>query len=150
LFPKAAISDYLEISDHPVDNFARELTALEDLDNFVNSIWRVVEQCQTSQIAHNLFLARGRTSGLLRAILWPRRSVYTAKSLSPLDSVAMTNGDSYNIAVAELAGMFVVAGDEVAEQLVQHGGLFKALKHERLSSDVINHLIASLSRDKMQ
>ncbi|TPP61811.1 GDP-D-glucose phosphorylase 1 [Fasciola gigantica] len=147
LLPKRNLQNYLEVRGHPVDNFARELTSLEDLENFVDSIWRVVEQCQILRIAHNLFLARGKNTGFLRAIIWPRRSVYTAKSLGPTDANSSANTDGYNIAVAELAGMFVVASDNVAEQLAQHQGLLSALEDEKLPSDVTSRLVNELCGD---
>lgn len=70
--------------------------------------------------------------------MWPRRSVYTTKSLSP------TNENGYNVAVAELAGMFVVANDDIAERLVRNRNVFGALEREKLPAEVVDRLIVEL------
>ncbi|CAL8103384.1 unnamed protein product [Calicophoron daubneyi] len=139
--PRTATPSFFEIPEHPVHNFVLELHSAEEIDQFVDKIWSVVLACQNADIAHNLFLARSRSSGLLRAVLWPRRAVDTPKSTGP----NMT-GPGYNVAVAELAGMFVVASDEVALQLRSEGPS-EVLKAERLSDEDIKRVESKLQHE---
>ncbi|KAK4473495.1 hypothetical protein MN116_002858 [Schistosoma mekongi] len=69
----------------------------------------VISSCQHLQIAHNVFAGRSKSSGYVRVVIWPRCSVYEVKNLFTTDSEA----GSY-VAVAELAGMMVVASENVA------------------------------------
>ncbi|XP_018649442.1 hypothetical protein Smp_144250 [Schistosoma mansoni] len=102
-------SFYYELVNHPVDNFVLELTDLTGLDRFVNYLWIVISSCQDLQIAHNVFVARSKSTGFVRVVVWPRCSVFETKNLSTIDSEP-----SFYVAVAELAGMMVVVNEDVA------------------------------------
>ncbi|KAA3671386.1 GDP-D-glucose phosphorylase [Paragonimus westermani] len=126
---------YLELSEHPIHNFVIELTDVNNLNEFVNTIWDVVDACQSEKIAHNLFLSRVvNTCGNVRAVLWPRRSVFEPKAIGET-----ANEQGYNLAVAELAGMYVVANEQVARRITPKE-LESSLLAERLSEDVIRRL----------
>ncbi|KAF5394764.1 GDP-D-glucose phosphorylase 1 [Paragonimus heterotremus] len=126
---------YSELPEHPVHNFVVELTNVNNLNEFVNTIWNVVDACQSERIAHNLFLSRVvNTCGNVRAVLWPRRSVFEPKAIGEA-----ANEQGYNLAVAELAGMYVVANEQVAKRITPKE-LESSLLAERLSGDVIHRL----------
>ncbi|KAG5454124.1 GDP-D-glucose phosphorylase 1 [Clonorchis sinensis] len=140
---KPNLPAYSELPEHPVHNFTFELSTVDGIGQFIDSIWRVIEACHSGEIAHNLFLARvlnhKSNHGLLRAVLWPRRSVYTPKTVGSEDKIET----GYNVAVAELAGMFVVASHEVAAGMCQ-ATVLRALTAERVSEEVIKSLEAKL------
>ncbi|OON20856.1 hypothetical protein X801_03256, partial [Opisthorchis viverrini] len=140
---KPNLPAYSELPEHPVHNFTFELSTVDGIGQFIDSIWRVIEACQSEEIAHNLFLARvlnhKSNHGLLRAVVWPRRSVYTPKTVGSENKI----GTGYNVAVAELAGMFVVASHEVAADMCQ-ATVLRALTAERVSDEVIKSLETKL------
>ncbi|KAL5965547.1 GDP-D-glucose phosphorylase 1 [Taenia solium] len=104
-------------------------------------LWALVERCQEMRIAHNLFAARNIT-GALRVVLWLRRSVYGSKTYHRRP----TSRDQWtlNVAVTELAGMFVVPDEAAARPLSLPGGLCEIYIDERLSRQEIAQLEASL------
>ncbi|RTG86208.1 GDP-D-glucose phosphorylase, partial [Schistosoma bovis] len=125
---------YYELVNHPVDNFVLELTDLTELDRFVNYSWIVISSCQHLQIAHNVFVARSKSTGCVRVVVWPRCSVFEVKNLSTLDSEP-----SFYVAVAELAGMMVVASEDVACTL-NFDKVETILRSERLPRGTIHAL----------
>ncbi|CAH8459469.1 unnamed protein product [Schistosoma turkestanicum] len=131
-------SSYYELVDHPVDNFVLELTDLKELDRFVDHLWIVVSSCQHLQIAHNVFVARSKSTGFVRVVVWPRCSVFEVKNLSTVDSEP-----SFYVAVAELAGMMVVAGEDVACTL-NFDKVESILRNERLPRSTIHALECKL------
>uniref|UniRef100_A0A3Q0KP12 GDP-D-glucose phosphorylase 1 n=1 Tax=Schistosoma mansoni TaxID=6183 RepID=A0A3Q0KP12_SCHMA len=127
-------SFYYELVNHPVDNFVLELTDLTGLDRFVNYLWIVISSCQDLQIAHNVFVARSKSTGFVRVVVWPRCSVFETKNLSTIDSEP-----SFYVAVAELAGMMVVVNEDVACTL-NFDKVESILRSERLPRSTINAL----------
>ncbi|CAH8489249.1 unnamed protein product [Schistosoma rodhaini] len=127
-------SFYYELVNHPVDNFVLELTDLTELDRFVNYLWIVISSCQDLQIAHNVFVARSKSTGFVRVVVWPRCSVFETKNLSTIDSEP-----SFYVAVAELAGMMVVVNEDVACTL-NFDKVESILRSERLPRSTINAL----------
>ncbi|CAH8481172.1 unnamed protein product [Schistosoma guineensis] len=125
---------YYELVNHPVDNFVLELTDLTELDRFVNYSWIVISSCQHLQIAHNVFVARSKSTGCVRVVVWPRCSVFEVKNLSTIDSEP-----SFYVAVAELAGMMVVASEDVACTL-NFDKVETILRSERLPRGTIHAL----------
>ncbi|VDP47543.1 unnamed protein product [Schistosoma margrebowiei] len=125
---------YYELVNHPVDNFVLELTDLTELDRFVNYLWIVISSCQHLQIAHNVFVARSKSTGCVRVVVWPRCSVFEVKNLSTFDSEP-----SFYVAVAELAGMMVVASEDVACTL-NFDKVESILHSERLPRSTIHAL----------
>lgn len=93
------------------------------------------------KIAHNLFAARNIT-GALRVVLWLRRSVYGAKAHQR--RLASQDQCAFNVAVAELAGMFVVPDEATAHPLSLPGNLHEIYIDERLDRRKIAQLEASL------
>ncbi|CAH8449440.1 unnamed protein product [Dicrocoelium dendriticum] len=133
--PKLNISDYQELVDHPVPNFVAQLNNLSDLDEFINILWRLVDACHSEDIAHNLVMVRAvRTDATLRAVLWPRRSVYEVKAVG-----SDSNASTLSVAVAELSGMFVVKTDEMAQRMVP-AEISAVLQAERVTDDVLQRL----------
>lgn len=71
-------------------------------------LWIVIRCCQELQIAHNFLLCRSKANGAMRAVVWPRRSFTGPKQDA--------DGRGYNVAVAELSGMMVVASENVIDK----------------------------------
>ncbi|VDL93641.1 unnamed protein product [Schistocephalus solidus] len=109
---------------------------------FFRHLWRVIESCQQLKIAHNLFAARNG-QGVLRVVLWPRRSVLKAKAVGPAPGTVTSRG--YNVAVAELAGMMLVADEATCAALRQEGALAAVLMNERLPDAELAELYSLLA-----
>ncbi|CDS42636.1 conserved hypothetical protein [Echinococcus multilocularis] len=133
---KSSLPFYDELDSHPVDNFVFEFRTLDELQMSFG-LWNLVERCQEVQIAHNLFAARN-TTGALRVVVWPRRSVYGAKACQhhPVKSDECV----FNVAVAELAGMFVVPDEATAHPLSLPSGLHEVYISARLDHQKITQL----------
>ena len=78
-------------------------------------------------------MARSKSTGYLRAILWVRRAATQPKN------VGGSCGSGYNVAAAELAGMFMVAECEIAESL-NGERLRHIMELERLPREVVAEL----------
>ncbi|BHF64012.1 GDP-D-glucose phosphorylase 1 [Sparganum proliferum] len=126
---KPALPAFMELQQHCVDNFVFEFTSLSDYKATLEQLWQVIDSCQRLKIAHNLFAARN-SHGVLRVVLWPRRSVFEAKVVGPVPGAVASRG--YNVAVAELAGMMVVADEATCAALREGGALEDILMNERL------------------
>ncbi|CAH8828478.1 unnamed protein product, partial [Trichobilharzia szidati] len=129
---------YFELVDHPVDNFVLELSDLSELDNFINYLWTLILSCQKLHIAHNVFVARSKSTGYMRVVVWPRCSAYGAKNISSVVSEA-----GFYVAVAELAGMMVVAGEDIASTLT-YNKIESILRSECLSRETMHLLETEL------
>ncbi|EUB62144.1 hypothetical protein EGR_02896 [Echinococcus granulosus] len=134
---KSSLPFYDELDSHPVDNFVFEFRTLDELQMSFGRLWDLVERCQEMKIAHNLFAARNAT-GALRVVVWPRRSVYGAKACQhhPVKSDECV----FNVAVAELAGMFVVPDEATAHPLSLPSGLHEVYISARLDRQEITQL----------
>ncbi|KAL5110241.1 GDP-D-glucose phosphorylase 1 [Taenia crassiceps] len=139
---KPSLPFYDELDSHPVDNFVLEFSTLEEFQVLFERFWVLVERCQEMKIAHNLFATRNIT-GALRVVLWPRRSVHGAKTCHRRP----TSRDQCapNVAVTELAGMFVVPDEMHARPLSLPGGLHEIYVGERLDRREIEQLEALLA-----
>ncbi|VDM31024.1 unnamed protein product [Hydatigera taeniaeformis] len=139
---KASLPFYNELESHPVDNFVLEFHNVDELQTSFGRLWNLVERCQEMKIAHNLFAARSAT-GALRVVLWPRRSVYGTKTYQEFS--ASQGACVFNIAVTELAGMFVVPDARTAHFLSLPSGFRNAYIGERLNRYDMAQLEASLA-----
>ncbi|CAH8470130.1 unnamed protein product [Heterobilharzia americana] len=136
--PKYENSMFFELVDHPVDNFVLELTDLTVLDQFMDHLWMLVMSCQQLRIAHNVFIARSKSSGYMRVVVWPRCSAFGAKNVSAVDSEV-----GFYVAVAELAGMLVVASEDIASTL-NYDKVESILSNERLPENTLHILQCTL------
>ncbi|CAH8464126.1 unnamed protein product [Heterobilharzia americana] len=136
--PKYEDSMFFELVDHPVDNFVLELTDLTVLDQFMDHLWMLVMSCQQLRIAHNVFIARSKSSGYMRVVVWPRCSAFGAKNVSAVDSEV-----GFYVAVAELAGMLVVASEDIASTL-NYDKVESILSNERLPENTLHILQCTL------
>ncbi|VDN13722.1 unnamed protein product [Dibothriocephalus latus] len=133
---KPALPAFKELQQHCVDNFVFEFTSLSE------QLWRAIESCQQLKIAHNLFAARN-TQGVLRVVLWPRRSVLEAKAVG---SALGGSSRGFNVAVAELAGMMLVVDEATCAALQAEGALTEVLMNERLPAAELAELYALLAK----
>lgn len=110
----------------------------------------MIEECQRLQIAHNLFAARN-SSGYLRVVLWPRRSVLGEKAclkhLLEDHDVNDSAEAKFDVAVAELAGMLVVPDDSTAQELTSSPErLLDVLRNERAEESQMSKLKKALEK----
>uniref|UniRef100_A0A0X3NWK1 GDPGP1-like C-terminal domain-containing protein n=5 Tax=Schistocephalus solidus TaxID=70667 RepID=A0A0X3NWK1_SCHSO len=142
LVTKPALPAFMELRQHCVDNFVFEFASISEYKATLEHLWRVIESCQQLKIAHNLFAARNG-QGVLRVVLWPRRSVLKAKAVGPAPGTVTSRG--YNVAVAELAGMMLVADEATCAALRQEGALAAVLMNERLPDAELAELYSLLA-----
>nr|VZH99941.1 unnamed protein product [Spirometra erinaceieuropaei] len=140
---KPALPAFMELQQHCVDNFVFEFPSLSDYKETLEQLWQVIDACQRLKIAHNLFAARN-SHGILRVVLWPRRSVFEPKAIGPVPGAVASRG--YNVAVAELAGMMVVADEATCATLRERGALEDILMNERLPDVELAELHSLLSQ----
>ncbi|CAH8470146.1 unnamed protein product [Heterobilharzia americana] len=101
-------------------------------------LWMLVMSCQQLRIAHNVFIARSKSSGYMRVVVWPRCSAFGAKNVSAVDSEV-----GFYVAVAELAGMLVVASEDIASTL-NYDKVESILSNERLPENTLHILQCTL------
>ncbi|XP_072032544.1 GDP-D-glucose phosphorylase 1-like [Amphiura filiformis] len=94
-----------ELLDWPARGFIFQLDEATNVQKLARYIYTVANHLHSNEIAHNIFLTRGASLGseadglqgdtqeTVRAIIWPRKSCFGAKT----DEV-------FNVAVCELAG----------------------------------------------
>ncbi|VDL46852.1 unnamed protein product [Hymenolepis diminuta] len=143
---KEYLPRHMELDFHPVDNFVFEFNSHKDFQSTFECLWKVIEECQRLQIAHNLFAARN-ASGVLRVVFWPRRTAFEAKACLRHLSEELPGSEStvadFDVAVAELAGMLVVPDASIAEKLTSSPDhLLEVYLNEKLE----NHLVSKLEK----
>lgn len=135
----ALVEDLLyELHDYSAKGFAFELKKVEDLEAIAENIFKVVHYLYDREVAHNVFITRGRSLSALseeqviRIIIWPRQSIKGHKQ-----------PDDFCIAVCELAGQMLIynqeAYEDITEERVQQA-------HQQTCSAVFESLKPSILR----